>query len=35
MKVLQDMCELVNASKRTDDIFTLVAHKSIHDYGNH
>ena len=32
MKALQDMCELVNASKG-QMIFTLVAHKSIHDYG--
>ena len=32
MKTLQDMCELVNASKG-QMIFTLVAHKSIHDYG--
>ena len=33
MKTLQDMCELVNASKG-QMIFTLVAHKSIHDYRN-
>lgn len=32
MKTLQDMCELVNASKG-QMILTLVAHKSIHDYG--
>ena len=32
MKTLQDMCELVNASKG-QMIFTMVAHKSIHDYG--
>lgn len=32
MKSLQDMCELVNASK-SSMIFTMVAHKSIHDYG--
>ena len=32
MKSLQDMCELVNASG-SGMIFTMVAHKSIHEYG--
>ena len=34
MKVLQDMCELCNASKEEQLHLTCVAHKSIKAYGN-
>ena len=35
MKVLQDLCELANDSKHSEINITLVAHKSIKEYGNH
>lgn len=35
MKVIQDLCELANDSDKSDMFFTLVAHKSIKEYGNH
>lgn len=33
MKLLQDMCELANASKNAKIFITMVAHKSIKEYG--
>lgn len=33
MKLLQDMCELANASKSAKIFITMVAHKSIKEYG--
>lgn len=33
MKILQDMCELANASKNAKIFITMVAHKSIKEYG--
>ncbi len=33
MKFLQDMCELANESKDTQIYMTMVAHKSIKEYG--
>lgn len=33
MKVLQDMCELANASSREQFHIALIAHKSVHEYG--
>ena len=33
MKLLQDMCELANASKNAKIYITMVAHKSIKEYG--
>lgn len=33
MKFLQDMCELANESKETQIYMTMVAHKSIKEYG--
>lgn len=33
MKLLQDMCELANASKTSQVFITMVAHKSIKEYG--
>ncbi|WP_026835192.1 hypothetical protein [Eubacterium xylanophilum] len=35
MKVIQDLCELANDSDKSNMYFTLVAHKSIKEYGNH
>ena len=35
MKLLQDMCELANASKNTKIFITMVAHKSIKEYGKY
>lgn len=35
MKLLQDICELANASKSTHVFFTMVAHKSIKEYGKY
>ena len=34
MKILQDMCELASASKEKQIHLTLVAHKSMKEYGN-
>ncbi len=33
MKILQDMCELANVSKNAKIFITMVAHKSIKEYG--
>lgn len=35
MKLLQDICELANASKSTKTFFTMIAHKSIKEYGKY
>lgn len=35
MKFLQDMCELANESKESQIFMTMVAHKSIKEYGNY
>lgn len=35
MKLLQDMCELANDSKETQIFLTMVAHKSIKEYGKY
>lgn len=35
MKLLQDMCELANDSKTAQIFLTLVAHKSIKEYGKY
>lgn len=35
MKLLQDMCELANESKETQIYMTMVAHKSIKEYGTY
>lgn len=35
MKLLQDMCELATDSKNAKVFFTMVAHKSIKEYGKH
>lgn len=35
MKFLQDMCELANESKETQIYMTMVAHKSIKEYGTY
>ena len=35
MKLLQDMCELANASKNAKIFITMVAHKSIKEYGKY
>lgn len=35
MKFLQDMCELANESKETQIYITMVAHKSIKEYGTY
>lgn len=35
MKLLQDICELANSSQSTQIFVTLVAHKSIREYGNY
>lgn len=35
MKLLQDLCELSNESKNTQIFITMVAHKSIKEYGNY
>lgn len=35
MKLLQDLCELANESKDTSIFITMVAHKSIKEYGNY
>ena len=35
MKILQDMCELANESKETQIYMTMVAHKSIKEYGTY
>lgn len=35
MKILQDVCELANASKNAQVFITMVAHKSIKEYGHH
>lgn len=35
MKLLQDICELANASKSTKIFFTMIAHKSIKEYGKY
>ncbi len=35
MKLLQDMCELANDSKETQIYLTMVAHKSIKEYGKY
>lgn len=35
MKLLQDMCELANASKSSKIFLTMVAHKSIKEYGKY
>ena len=34
MKVLQDLCELANASQSEDFFITFVAHKSLREYNN-
>lgn len=35
MKLLQDICELANSSKGTKIFFTMIAHKSIKEYGKY
>lgn len=35
MKILQDVCELANNSKETQVFITMVAHKSIKEYGKY
>ena len=35
MKLIQDICELANASKSTKTFFTMIAHKSIKEYGKY
>lgn len=35
MKLLQDVCELANSSKNEQLFFTMVAHKSIKEYGKY
>ena len=35
MKLLQDICELANESKETQVYLTMVAHKSIKEYGSY
>lgn len=35
MKLLQDLCELANESKDTQIFITMVAHKSIKEYGSY
>lgn len=35
MKLLQSMCELATDSEQAQVFFTMVAHKSIKEYGNH
>lgn len=35
MKLLQDICELANESKETQVFLTMVAHKSIKEYGKY
>ncbi len=35
MKLLQDVCELANASKHAQLLFSMVAHKSIKEYGKY
>lgn len=35
MKLLQDICELANASKQSQIFFSMVAHKSIKEYGKY
>lgn len=35
MKLLQDMCELANSSKTSKIFLTMVAHKSIKEYGKY
>ncbi len=35
MKLLQDVCELANASKSSKTYFTMIAHKSIKEYGKY
>ena len=35
MKLLQDMCELANSSKKAQVFITMVAHKSIKEYGKY
>lgn len=35
MKLLQDMCELANASKSSKIFLTMVAHKSVKEYGKY
>lgn len=35
MKLLQDVCELANASKHSQLFFTMVAHKSVKEYGKY
>lgn len=35
MKMLQDVCELANSSKETQVFITMVAHKSIKEYGKY
>lgn len=35
MKLLQDMCELANESKESQVFITMVAHKSIKEYGKY
>ncbi|WP_044937800.1 hypothetical protein [Pseudobutyrivibrio sp. LB2011] len=35
MKLIQDVCELANSSKSTKTFFTMIAHKSIKEYGKY
>lgn len=35
MKLLQDICELANSSKKTQVFITMVAHKGIKEYGKY
>lgn len=35
MKLIQDICELANSSKSTKTFFTMIAHKSIKEYGKY
>ena len=35
MKLLQDICELANSSKSSKIFFTMIAHKSIKEYGKY
>ncbi|MBP3238904.1 MAG: hypothetical protein J6M24_07515 [Lachnospiraceae bacterium] len=35
MRLIQDICELANNSKNGELFFTMVAHKSIKEYGKH
>ena len=35
MKLLQDICELANSSKHAQLFFSMVAHKSIKEYGKY